>query len=340
MHIKEDVIVRFSALMEKLLESGTTAASALKLCREMEKGKLRELCDFLYGNLRQGKSFAQTIKSCGLFPHLYCALAEIGEKTGTSAVVFKRLSVYLAQKQRDRRKIEGALAYPAFVLMCAVLGTAALFVFVLPRMNEIFSAFGGDAVEKHISGMYRSVTIFAVMFGVLILGAALVFCARRFFPAAALFIDKITLLFPFVGPFLVSVNTRDLFFAMELCGKSGMNIRQALEVSSKALKNSAYRKETEAVEKAASRGESIARAFCRWCFPACVSSWLLLGESTGQNEEVFFQIREFFEDRVDRSREVLMGLAEPVLILAAGIIIFILVINLVVPLYELYGGIV
>ncbi|MDR2767439.1 MAG: type II secretion system F family protein [Treponema sp.] len=338
MRVKAGAVLQFTGLMAKLLESGTTADRALRLCRDMGKGTLRGLCDRIHGELRRGRSFAETLKDCGVFPPLYGALAEIGEATGTSAAVFRHLAVYLGRKQKGRHKIQGALAYPAFVLFAAASLCAALFVFVLPRMKEIFTAFGAGRAEESVGGMYRSVMILALVLAALVFLAAGIFCLYRFSESAAYFFDRLILRLPFAGAFVTAVNIRDFFFAMELCAQSGMNVKEALGVSGAALGNRAYRAEILETEAAVGRGESIAAAFDKPLFPSYVGAWLGVGESTGEVETTFSRIREFFEDEAERRRETLMGLAEPVLILAAGIIILVLVINLVIPLYELYGG--
>ncbi|MDR2181208.1 MAG: type II secretion system F family protein, partial [Treponema sp.] len=165
------------------------------------------------------------------------------------------------------------------------------------------------------------------------------FFHHRFSVSAACFFHRLHQPIPLAGALVTAVNTRDFFFAMELCARSGMNVREAIAASGAALGNRAYRAEILETKTAVERGESIAAAFDKRRFPSCVGAWLGAGESTGEVETTFSRIREFFEDEAGRRSETLTGLAEPVLILATGIIILVLVINLVIPLYELYGGV-
>jgi type II secretory pathway component PulF len=172
-----ELIREFTGIMAALLASGNTVNTSLELCRGMggPSGKnLSELCSLLLRGIQKGERFSGCLlRSTPSFPGLYVTLVEIGEKTGTTAEVFKRLVSYLAVSRKIRTKIETALFYPAFVLTSAVAGSVLILLFVMPRMAEIYSAFGTIENEIDIGRMYFSV-YFILALALLTMGGFLI----------------------------------------------------------------------------------------------------------------------------------------------------------------------
>lgn len=339
-----ELVLEFTEIMAALLAAENTVASALELCRSMsgQNHKLKNLCAVLLEGVRKGEGFHQSLSRCASsFPPLYQGLVRVGEKTGTIAEVFQRLAGYLATGKTVKHKIQGALIYPACVLGAAFAGSAAVLVAVVPRMVEIFSVFStaDNTFADSIAGMYRTVYLMIGLLALAVAGVIVLLVIRRS-PTAALYFDKLVLRLPFVGSLVTAMDTLDLFFAMELCGKAGMNVADALAESQAVVRNRAYAQSATAVHEAVLRGEKISAAFAdNKTFPPVVGTWLAVGEKTGQAALVFGRIRTYFEQAVETRSGRLLGLLEPVLILVAGIIVLLLIVQFVVPLYSLYGAV-
>ena len=213
-----ELVREFTSIMAALLASGNTVVSSLELCggiggssnrkitfrsKFTSRGKLAELCNLLLEGIRKGERFSECLlRFTPSFPPLYIALAGIGEKTGSTAEVFKRLGLYLATSKKIRTKVEGTLFYPIFVLASALVGSVLILLFVMPRMAEIFSVFnaGGDAID--MGGMYASVYLLVAITLCIGGGFFLVAVLHSFSPRIALTIDRILLKLPFIGAFL------------------------------------------------------------------------------------------------------------------------------------------
>jgi type II secretory pathway component PulF len=334
------VIAEFTSLMASLLAAGSTAQGALEICRSMGGVRLRSLCENLKAQVDRGKNFAASIKASGAFPPLYEALAAVGEETGEGALVFGRLADYGRRAEKMKGRLRSALAYPLLVLTAAVGGTAALLFVVLPRMAEVFAVFGGEEeAAVQIGNMYRSVIILASVLLLILLATGTAFVSYRTSDKAAAVIDAVLIKLPVAGALISALATLDLFFAMECCGKTGMNAAAALASSSMVVGNRAFRAETGRILGKVEKGGSVATAFREGkLFPQAVGTWLAVGEATGEGENVYARIREIFETQVEERRETALALMEPAIILVTGILILLLVMNLVVPLYSLYGA--
>lgn len=343
-HFSREIIREFTGIMAALLASGNTVASSLELCGGMggsSGNKLAELCAFLLEGIRKGEHFSGCLTRCAhSFSPLYVALAGIGEKTGSTAEVFKRLGSYLATSKKIRTKVGGTLFYPVFVLASAMIGSVLILFFVMPRMAEIFSVFsaGGNAVD--MGGMYTSIYLLVSI--TLCMGAGIFFLTalHRHSRRAAVKVDTFLLRLPFAGAFLTALESLDFCFALELCSRTGMNVAASLGEAQKVLRNRAYAHAVATVKESVSAGGNLSEAFLsRSVFPLVIGQWIAVGEQTGETEMVFTHLRNFFEETVDSFTERFLGSLEPVLMLLTGLVVLFLVLQFVLPLFSLYGAV-
>jgi type IV pilus assembly protein PilC len=311
------------------------------LAQNRTRGRISRLCNTLNEGIVKGEHFHECLKRCGSsFPKLYTALVRIGESTGTINEIFSHLAGYLTKSKSTWAKIHSALMYPLFVLISAIAGTAALVVFIVPRMAEIFAAFSADAAINLTGNMYKSVYI---VFGLLCFFTVLItICAvlKKVSKKAACYFDALLLKIPFLGSFLTALDSLDFFFAMELCGKNGMNAAESLAESTTVVRNNAYSVALKAVYNEIIKGEKISKAFSKNnIFPEYIGTWLTVGEKTGQAGTVFGTIRGYFEQNVETTTNRLLSSLEPILILLVGILVLLLLVQFVLPIFSLYGAI-
>ena len=337
-----ELVREFTGIMSALLASGNTVVSSLELCAGMggsSKGKLAELCTFLLDGIRKGEHFSGCLLRCAhSFSPLYVALIGIGEKTGNTGEVFKRLSHYLATSKKIRTKVAGTLFYPVFVLISAVVGSVLILLFVMPRMAEIFSVFnaGGNSVD--MGSMYTSVYILVFIVLSIGIGGITLAALHRYSKQAAIALDRLLLSLPFVGVFITALESLDFCFALELCSRTGMNIAVSLGEAQNVLRNRAYAQAVGEVKEAAAAGGSLSQAFIsKPMFPAVIGQWIAVGEQTGEAEMVLAHLKNFFEETVDSFTERFLSSLEPVLMLLTGLVVMLLVLQFVLPLFSLYG---
>ncbi|MDR1239714.1 MAG: type II secretion system F family protein [Treponema sp.] len=342
-NFSRDIILEFTEIMAALLKAGLTIQDAVGLCVTIAgNSKTAWLSRNLLEALRNGLSLHEALKMhTPSFSPLYQALIRLGEETGSVAAVFSRMAQYLRNEKKIRGKIGNIVWYPLLILGITFIGCVGIIVFVLPRMAEIFAAFNiqdTDNLVRELSGVYRSLWLTASFFVLLITAAILVLAARKTSDRFAFLTDKILLGLPLAGPFIKSLQTMDFSFAMEMLTGSGITIHTALTETSSAIRNRAYAGALIEVESLLRQGETLSRSFMAYHeFPPYVATWIAVGERTGNVENVFTQIRGYFEEEVDHISEKIMGMLEPGLILLVGIIVLLLIIQFILPIFSLYG---
>jgi type II secretory pathway component PulF len=329
----EKEVLEFTEMMELLLEAGLSIRDALESLSVM--GRDSSLGETLLEHIRRGASFAQAVELTEEFPPIYRKMIRVGNSLGSVEKIFPRLGAYLRDKKKLRDKISGALAYPALVLTVAFLGTLGLVFFVMPRMELIFSGFGGDAGDA----IRRNVRALELALGIPLFLAALL-CGA----AAALrknsIVDRLTLRAPLAGKFILSWESFNFAFAMEALTGGGIPVEDAILDAAELVSSEAYRRSLLQTRERVLNGGSLARAFFENPFcPPCMGHWSAIGERSGKTEQVFAQLRSYFQGELERRSSKCILLIEPVMIALIGVVILALVTGILLPLFSVYGSI-
>ena len=78
-----------------------------------------------------------------MFDDLYVNLVRAGEVGGILDTILNRLAIYIEKADTLKRKVKGAMVYPATILVVAIGVIALLLVKVIPVFEKMFKDFGG-----------------------------------------------------------------------------------------------------------------------------------------------------------------------------------------------------
>jgi len=342
-NLNRNIILEFTEIMTSLLKSGLTVQDSVALCSSIAaESKTTWLCKSLLRALQSGLPFHEALAMHSpSFSSLYQSLVKLGEQTGSVAVVFERMSLYLRNEKKIRGKISSVIWYPLLVLFAALTGSIAIIAFIMPRMADIFIAFRageqGDALAE-LDRVYRSIWILLGVSVFIITAIIFIVILRKYSSRFAYLLDNLFLKVPLFGIFIKAIQTMDFSFAMEMLTSSGINIHTALRETSQVIRNRAYSKAVNEVYDLILKGENLSNAFASFKeFPPYISTWIAVGEKTGTVGPVFTQIRGYFQEDVERMSEKFMNLLEPCLILTVGIIVLVMIMQFLLPIFSLYG---
>jgi len=204
-------------------------------------------------------------KNNDTFGMLYSNLIRVGEESGRLFLVLDRLSNLLERQIMIRRKVVGAMTYPAIITFVATCVVLFLMIVVIPQFAKLFSQFGqqlpwltqvvidisnfiGRNVLLLIAGAIGSViAIYQINASVR---------GRRFF-------DWIKLKVPVLGnlyqKYLVALYSRNLATLFQ----SGVNIISAMKISNEAIENVILAEQLGYVVNEVEGGIPIAKALAK-----------------------------------------------------------------------------
>lgn len=339
----------FTDSLSLMIEAGLSVRDALEVAETvLSDGRgcaSRQLVSFVSERIGAGSSLSHCLALLGdTFPPLYRALVQIGERVGSLESVLKRLSDYLRRQKQMRDRISSALVYPLLVLCVAFAGVILVAAIVVPKASELF-ALASTELPSTVRRLTLSANLLVGLTVGLLTVAAAVFCvvrtARRAGGAAAARVDELLLRVPIAGRFLSMRAVAQFCFAMEILVESGVSVEDGLEESAQAIGNAALQSAAFAAREEVIQGAPLSSALLsRRVFPERIGRWIRIGERTGDVEQVFSQLRRYYENEVDRWSERAAALLEPALTLAVGAFLIVVILVFIVPLFSLYGSLV
>ena len=139
--VSTKALTLFTRQMSTLQDAGLPLLRSLQILEDQQKpGKLKnvlgDVCESIGGGASLSEAFAHHPR---VFTRLYVKMVAAGEVGGVLDVVMQRLSEFMEKAQRLKRRIIGAMIYPAVVITIAIAIVTGIMYFVIPKFQEIFN---------------------------------------------------------------------------------------------------------------------------------------------------------------------------------------------------------
>ncbi len=338
------IISDFTSSICLMMESGLTLKDSLFMSRKtLSKGKTTRFVSSVSMNLDKGASFHSALsESCSNLPPLYLGLIKIGERIGSLKEVMGQLKHYMQEQKRFRDMLFSSLIYPVFVLLIVIIATILAAIFVVPGIQEILQQLGSSSSE--LDSMIIKIEQFRFM-TLTMIPVLMVICfstiiLRRISEPFSVVLDKMIIHIPLIKTYIKDQAVYNVMYSLELLTSSGIPVNEALDETVNVVKNKEIKSALLDTKKAILKGEKLSIAFQSSIFPLRVSQWISYGESSGNVEQIFGQLKEYYQGIIEKRLKLFMTMIEPVMIIIIGIIILLFVINIVLPIITLYGSVI
>jgi len=332
----EDVTV-FTLDLALLLKAGARLDDALELLSgDSDVGGLRRTVAKIRAAILSGESFGDALtRHPSLFPPMYVALVRVGEASGSLGEILEVLAAERARSEGLRRKLGDALRYPAFVLLAAVSVLMFFLLFVLPQFASVLRDF--HAKLDPIVVMFISMSEFLRANGsVLAVALALIVVAfwlmlRRPATRAAIMTQVARL--PLIKPMLTYHRTTLFCRNLGVLLASAVPLTSALRILVDMMATTSDRTVwTRMVERVRHGGKLSDALTDTAALPTMAVRMLRLGEETGQLPMLASRVAEFYEAKLQRSLDRIVGIAGPAAIIAISIIVGGLIVSVMTSL--------
>jgi type IV pilus assembly protein PilC len=339
--IKAKSLQIFSRQFATMIEAGLNVVTALVILEEQTEDKklasvIAELRADVEGGLLLSEAMARHPR---VFSRLYVAMVEAGEAAGILDVVLDRVAYQIEKETKIKRRVKGAMMYPIMVLSFATLVLIGMLLFLVPIFVDIFESLGGELP----------------MLTKIVVGASDLLRERFYiiFPAIGLagwgFIrwkktergrrtwDRLRMKTPMgIGKVVVKVGMARFSRTLSTLVAAGVDIIRSLEITGATAGNSVIEDATAVVKERVTQGVPIAVPLADAAiFPPMVSHMVRVGEETGELEKMLTKIADFYEDEVDSAIANLTSIIEPLMMIAVGIVVGIIIIAMYLPMFKL-----
>lgn len=273
-----------------------------------------------------------------VFPAIYRTTIAAGEQAGRMDLVLERLADNVEAQNAMRQKIQLAMFYPAILTIVALLVVVALLTYVVPEVVQVFTGMNQQLPWLTRALIATSDTVREWGWLMLLGIVATVVVTRQILkrPTARYRWDNMLLKLPLIGRLVRGLNTARFARTLNILAGSGVPLLDALNMSASVISNTPMR---DAVTDAARRvreGSGIGHALERsGYFPPMTLSLIKSGESSGTLDKMLERAAETQERELEARIAMVMGVFEPLLILAMGGVVLIIVLAILLPIFEL-----
>jgi general secretion pathway protein F len=326
--------------MAGLVSSGLPLERALTaLADEAEAPAQRELIAHLKSEVNAGSSFARALSSAPReFDDVYRAVVAAGEASGALGPVLESLADDLEERQALRAKVVGAMVYPAIISVVAVLIVIFLVTYVVPQVANVFTS--SKRALPFLTTAMLAFSAFVREWGWLVLlavvgGVTSVVVLRRG-EAFRERSDALLLRLPLVGRLTRGYNAARFAGTLAMLAGAGVPILKALQAAAETLSNRSMRADALDALVQVREGAPLASALAsKKRFPGLLPMFARLGEQTGTLPLMLQRAARQLSGEVQRRAMALATMLEPLLVVAMGVIVLVIVLAVLLPIIQL-----
>ena len=340
--IKDKVV--FTRQFATMIDAGLPLVQCLDiLSRQQDNKMFKKVLAEVKESVESGATFAEALKKHPkVFDELFVNLVAAGEVGGILDTILNRLAAYLEKSHKLRKRVKGAMTYPATVVGIALIVISVILIFVIPAFEKMFADFGSSLpvptqIVINFSNFVRSYIL--AIIGVVI---AAIFFFKRFYatPRGRELVDAYALRLPVFGVLIRKVAVAKFSRTLGTMISSGVPILDGLDIVAKTAGNRTIEKAIYNVKQSISEGKTIAEPLEKTSvFPPMVCQMIAVGEQSGSIDAMLAKIADFYDDEVDEAVGNLTAMMEPMLMLFLGTTVGGLVIAMYLPIFKIAGAV-
>lgn len=338
---KDKVI--FSRQLSTLINAGLPLVQSLRTVNSQTQSKpLKIVVSKVISDVEAGSTLSAAMaRHPQVFNRVYISLVAAGEASGTLDKALERLAI---QQEKDAdliSKVRGAMIYPVIVLAVMVGVVGFMIVKVLPQVQLLYDGIKGATLPL-LTRVLLSISHFIIHYWwvVIIVLALLLFFTSRWAQTLGgkRVVDRLKMVAWPIGPLFMKMYMARFARTGTTLIASGVPLLQMLEITGEAVDNVHIRDSIgKAIDKVKG-GKSLADSLQHDSnFLELVPNMLRIGEQSGSMEQMLSKTADYYEKEVDDQIKSISTIIEPVLMVLLGIMAFIIVAAVLLPIYGLAG---
>ena len=323
-----------------LVSAGLPLERALtSLADEAEHPAQRDVVATVRAEVNSGSTLAAALaQHPGEFSNIFVAVIGAGEHSGNLGLVLDRLADELEEQQNLSAKLLGAALYPAIVSVVALAIVLFLLAYVVPQVASVFagSKHALPLITQVMLGISAAVRNYGWLMVIAIILIAI--CARLAWARASFRqnFDAAWLRLPVLGRLARGYNAARFASTLAMLGAAGVPILKSLQAAADTLSNRAMRADALHALALVREGAPLASALAhKQRFPPLLGMFARLGEQTGQLPHMLDRAAVQLRTEVQRRALQLATLLEPLLIVAMGLVVMLIVLAVLMPIIQL-----
>lgn len=334
------VKVDFTRQLSTMINAGLPLTQSLEVLEEQTRNaRMKEIVTELVGDIRGGSSFSKALeRHPGVFPNVFISLVKAGEASGGLDKTLLRLADTMERQRDFQSKTKGAMVYPV-VVMAAMAGVFALMMlFVMPKLSSMYDNMGAELpmITKVLIGTSTFMVKRWYLILLLLVGGIFAFNKYKKTDVGKHQLAKLIFKLPIVGIISKQTQLAEFTRTLGLLASSGVPILDSLDIAAESMTNVIYQEGIAAAAERVRKGEPLSIPLKEnTYFPPLVSQMVAVGEQTGKVDEVLIKLSSYYESESEMSIKNLSTAIEPIIMIALGGMVALLMLSVITPIYNL-----
>jgi type IV pilus assembly protein PilC len=336
-------LVLFTRQFSILQDAGLPVLRGLRILEhQMKPSALKNALIDVVEDVESGSTLSEAMgKHPRAFDRLYVNMVRAGEAGGALEVIMQRLAEFKEKSQTLKRKVIGAMVYPAVVIMAAIGILIFIMVAIIPKFEKIFREFGLKlpALTQFLIDVSLWCSKYWWCLPLIPLGLWLLMKLIRLSRAGNYALDRMLLWVPIVGKIVEKTIVARTMRTLGTLVSSGVPILESLSIVRETANNAVFERMFQRVYESIREGDTIAEPLRESrLVDDMVTNMVEVGEETGDLDTLLYKIADFYDEEVDTAVKSLISLLEPIMIIVLGGIIGTIVVALFLPMLGLLEG--
>ncbi|MDJ0973065.1 MAG: type II secretion system F family protein [Planctomycetota bacterium] len=343
--VSTKALTQFTTQLSTLQDAGLPIVRSLKILEgQMDKGPFKSVVGEVTEEVESGSPLSDSLaKHPTVFDNLYTNMVKAGEAGGVLDVILSRLAGFLEKAERLRKRIKGAMIYPAVVFTVTMLILLLIMIFVVPKFEQVFKQMPQLGELPQLTQALQAFSRFlleswyVVLLGIIVIvfGLKLLFATK----GGKRFWHRLKMNIPIVGPLVRKIVVARFSRTFGTLIASGVPILEALDICKHTAGNVIMEEALISVHESISEGGTIAEPLGEsGIFDDIVVNMIDVGEETGELDKMLIRVADNYDEEVDVAVGALVSVIEPILIVFMGGAVFLIVLGLFLPLLKIIEG--
>ncbi len=339
--IKESDKIVLTRNLGAMLSAGLSLSRALAVMNRQSKNKkLKDVLESISHSIEKGGAFNEALLEFPkVFSPIMAAMVKAGEESGRLAESLATIAEQLDRSYTLKKKIRGALMYPAIVIFALIVVGILMLIFIVPTLTKTFNEIHVElpATTKFIIGLSDFLTHHTV--------SALIIAIATFVGASYALrtrqgrrgFEWVILRIPVIGELVKETNSARTARTLSSLLSSGVEIVRAIDITKEVLQNSYYQDVLATAGARIQKGAPLAEVFNanESLYPPLVAELIAVGEETGKLPDMLLEVATFYEREVEMKTKDMSTIIEPFLMLIVGTAVGFFAVSMITPIYSI-----
>lgn len=337
--IQPEDFILFNQQFVALIKAGLPILRSIDLLlAQVKNPMLRRHLQDVRERVHSGSLLSEALRAQGVFPTVYNASIFAGERSGNLVEVIQRYIQYQKTIMSVRKRFVGALIYPTFLIVVAIVMVLVIVTYVIPRFGELYSGLNvplpvPTKVLIAISTALQTNFVVILPAGIAAIAALAIWAGT---PGGRDRIDEAKLKVPILGNLWTMFSIAQLSRTLATLVQGGIPLLAALEVARDASGNRIIAGSIAEAIVQVREGQSLSGSLERsGHFPDLALEMMRVGEQTGSLPEMLNQVADFYDEDVAIRSTALLSWIEPAILIFVAIFVASILISLYLPIFSI-----